>query len=142
MNTLLIASASIITIGTIFALIFILRFRAKLNSGDSTIWERDIRKFEQQDNEHPQTEGAILFTGSSSIRYWNTLKEDMAPLPVVNRGFGGSRISDVIHYAERIVFPYKPKILVFYAGENDLSGLFYTKTVSYTHLTLPTTPYV
>ncbi|TFG94633.1 hypothetical protein E4H12_14830, partial [Candidatus Thorarchaeota archaeon] len=127
MNTLLISSASIITIGIIFALILILRLRAKLNRGDSTLWEREIRKFEKQDNENPQTEGAILFTGSSSIRHWNTLKEDMAPLSVMNRGFGGSRISDVIHYADRIVFPYKPKTIVFYAGENDLSGLFYTK---------------
>jgi lysophospholipase L1-like esterase len=108
-------------------LIYILRLRAKFSSGDSTIWEREIRNYEKQDIENPPREGAILFTGSSSIRYWKTMKEDMAPLHVLNRGFGGSRIIDVIHYLDRIVFPYKPKAIVFYASENDLSGLFYTK---------------
>ena len=127
MNTLLTASVGLIVVGTIFALIFILRFRAKLNSEDPTLWEREIKKYEKQDIENPPTEGAILFTGSSSIRYWNTLNEDMTPLSVMNRGFGGSRISDAIHYVDRIVLPYKPKSIVFYAGENDLSGLFYTK---------------
>ena len=127
MNTLLTASVGLIVVGTIFALIFILRFRAKLNSEDPTLWEREIKKYEKQDIENPPTEGAILFTGSSSIRYWNTLNEDMTPLSVMNRGFGGSRISDAIYYVDRIVLPYKPKSIVFYAGENDLSGLFYTK---------------
>ncbi len=126
MNTLLTVSVGVIGVGIVFALIFILRFRAKLNRGDPTIWEREIKKYEKQDIENPPAEGAILFTGSSSIRYWNTLKEDMTPLSVLNRGFGGSRISDAIHYVDRIVFPYKPKSVVFYAGENDLSGLFYT----------------
>lgn len=127
MNILLTTFVGVIVVGIIFALIFILRFRAKLNSGDPTIWEREIRKYEKQDIENPPTEGAILFTGSSSIRYWNTLKEDMTPLNILNRGFGGSRISDAIYYVDRIVLPYKPKSIVFYAGENDLSGLFYTK---------------
>jgi len=126
MDTLLTAAVGIIGVAIIFVLIFILRFRAKLNSEDPTIWEGEIKKYEKQDIEDPPTEGAILFTGSSSIRYWNTLKEDMAPLSVMNRGFGGSRISDAIYYVDRIVLPYKPKSIVFYAGENDLSGLFYT----------------
>ncbi len=126
MDTLLTAAVGIIGVAIIFVLIFILRFRAKLNSEDPTIWEGEIKKYEKQDIENPPTEGAILFTGSSSIRYWNTLKEDMAPLSVMNRGFGGSRISDAIYYVDRIVLPYKPKSIVFYAGENDLSGLFYT----------------
>ena len=127
MNTLLTVSVGTIVIGIILALIFILRFRAKLNSGDPTIWEREISKYGKQDIENPPTEGAILFTGSSSIRYWNTLRQDMTPLNILNRGFGGSRISDAIYYVDRIVLPYKPKSIVFYAGENDLSGLFYTK---------------
>jgi len=126
MDTLLTSAIGIIGVAIIFVLIFILRFRAKLNSEDPTIWEGEIKKYEKQDIEDPPTEGAILFTGSSSIRYWNTLKEDMAPLSVMNRGFGGSRISDAIYYVDRIVLPYKPKSIVFYAGENDLSGLFYT----------------
>ena len=127
MNDLLFGIIVVVTIGTTFALIYVLRLRARLNSGDPTIWERDIRKYEKQDVESPPSEGAILFIGSSSIRYWKTLSADMAPLSVLNRGFGGSQISEVNHYVDRIVFPYKPQSIVFYAGENDLSGLFYTK---------------
>ncbi len=127
MTDLLFGIIVVVTIGTTFALIYVLRLRARLNSGDPTIWERDIRKYEKQDVESPPSEGAILFIGSSSIRYWKTLSTDMAPLSVLNRGFGGSQISEVNHYVDRIVFPYKPQSIVFYAGENDLSGLFYTK---------------
>ncbi|MFX1265865.1 MAG: GDSL-type esterase/lipase family protein [Promethearchaeota archaeon] len=106
---------------------FLVRFALKLVKGDPTFWERSIRSLEKQDLETPPPSGSILFTGSSSIRYWKTLEEDMAPLSVLNRGFGGSRISDVTYYADRIVFPYKPGGIVFYAGENDISGLVFTK---------------
>lgn len=62
----------------------------------------------------------VLFVGSSSIRFWKTLGRDMAPHPVLNRGFGGSQISDVNHYFDRVVGRYRPRAIVFYAGENDL----------------------
>jgi lysophospholipase L1-like esterase len=130
MSTLLSGIMFVVTVGAAFGLIYVLRLRARLNRGDPTIWERDIRKYEKQDVESPPSERAILFTGSSSIRYWKTLSTDMAPLYVLNRGFGGSQISEVNHYVNRIVFPYKPQSIVFYAGENDLSGLFYTKKKS------------
>jgi len=109
------------------AAFFLVRYVLKLSRGDPTFWERSIRSFEKQDLETPPTKESIVFTGSSSIRYWKTLQEDMAPLPVLNRGFGGSRISDVTYYADRIVLPYKPGGIVFYAGENDISGLVFTK---------------
>jgi lysophospholipase L1-like esterase len=51
----------------------------------------------------------------------------MKPLYVINRGFGGSRILDVVHYADRVVLPYNPRSIVFYAGENDITGLFFSK---------------
>ncbi|MGO9338030.1 MAG: GDSL-type esterase/lipase family protein [Terracidiphilus sp.] len=63
----------------------------------------------------------IVFTGSSSINFWETLAEDMAPLKVVNRGFGGSQMAHMTHYAARIVLPYSPCAVVVYAGENDLA---------------------
>ena len=85
-------------------------------------WEPSIREFEKADRAHPPKIGSIVFTGSSSINLWNTLAEDMKPLDVVNRGFGGSEISDVNHYAARIVIPNRPQAVVLYAGENDLSG--------------------
>jgi lysophospholipase L1-like esterase len=83
-------------------------------------WERQIRAFEELDRRAAPAEGAILFTGSSSIRFWRTLEQDMAPLTVLNRGFGGCHLAHVTHYAERIVFPYRPRAIVLYAGENDL----------------------
>jgi lysophospholipase L1-like esterase len=85
-------------------------------------WEGDIRAFEQSDSaEKPPTKG-ILFVGSSSIRMWETLAHDFPDLPVINRGFGGSELHDVVHYADRIVLRYKPRVIVVYAGDNDLAN--------------------
>lgn len=61
-----------------------------------------------------------MFVGSSSIRLWNTLAEDFPGVPVVNRGFGGSELSDALRFADRIVLPYRPRMVVVYAGDNDL----------------------
>jgi lysophospholipase L1-like esterase len=103
------------------------RFTAKIVSADPTMWEGVIRGFETEDRRSHPPEGVIVFTGSSSIRFWKSLKEDMAPLPVVNRGFGGSQIHQVTHYVDRIVLPYKPRGVVFYAGENDMAGLYLSR---------------
>jgi lysophospholipase L1-like esterase len=99
----------------------------KLKKGDPTLWERSIRNFEKSDRQNKPISNIILFTGSSSIVYWKNLEKDMSPLVVLNRGFGGSQIPDVAHYVDRIVVPYKPKGLVFYAGENDITGLLVSK---------------
>jgi len=103
------------------------RFVAKLRSADPAMWEGAIRKFEEEDRRSPPPRGVIVFTGSSSIRFWKSLKEDMAPLPVLNRGFGGSQVHQVTHFADRIVLPYQPRAVVFYAGENDMAGLFFSR---------------
>ena len=63
-----------------------------------------------------------MFTGSSSITFWTTLAQDMRPLPVINRGFGGSRVNDVVYYAPRIVVAYRPRAVVLFVGTNDISG--------------------
>ncbi len=85
-------------------------------------WEFSIRQFEAWDRACPPLAGAIVFTGSSSITFWKTLEQDMAPLPVINRGFGGSRMCQVVHYASRVVVPYRPRAVVLFAGTNDISG--------------------
>lgn len=64
----------------------------------------------------------MLFVGSSSIRLWSTLSQDMAPLPVINRGFGGSHIEYVNRWFEPLVAAYRPSVIVFYAGENDIDA--------------------
>ena len=124
MTSLTIVIAVLATLVAALGLTALARFVAKLRSADPTIWKRAIRQFEKEDRRSPPPKGVIVFTGSSSIRFWKSLKEDMAPLPVVNRGFGGSQIPQVTHYADRIVLPYQPRAVVFYAGENDMAGLF------------------
>jgi lysophospholipase L1-like esterase len=85
-------------------------------------WEPDIAQFEAQDRATPPRLGSIVFVGSSSIRMWTTLDRDFPGVAVLNRGFGGSEAGDVAHFAERIVVPYKPPVVVFYAGDNDLAA--------------------
>jgi len=84
-------------------------------------WEQDIVKFEKQDKLEKDPENAIFFAGSSSIRLWSTLKEDMAPYPVIQRGFGGSKFSDLAVYAKRIVYPHQFRALVIFEA-NDITG--------------------
>lgn len=85
-------------------------------------WEADIRSFEQADAADPPEPGGVLFLGSSSIRMWSTLTEDFAGTMVLNRGFGGSQTTDVIHYLHRIVVPYSPRLIVLYEGDNDIAA--------------------
>jgi lysophospholipase L1-like esterase len=87
----------------------------------ASFWEFHICAYEKADRLHPPQPGAILFAGSSSIRLWSTLERDMAPLRVLNRGFGGCHLAHVNHYIERVVLPYRPRAVVLYAGENDLA---------------------
>lgn len=84
-------------------------------------FEDEIIAFEKADKERFPTKNSILFTGSSSIRLWNDLAERFPEKKVINRGFGGSGLGDLIYYADRIVYPYKPKQIVIYSGENDIS---------------------
>jgi lysophospholipase L1-like esterase len=84
-------------------------------------FESEIEAFEKWDRQNAVPRDAILFVGSSSIRLWQTAKS-FPNLPVINRGFGGSTIADANHFADRIVFKYKPRTIVFYAGDNDIAG--------------------
>ncbi|MGI9288774.1 MAG: GDSL-type esterase/lipase family protein [Pseudomonadales bacterium] len=102
----------------------------RFSSDDPTVWERDIRKFALRNQRESASTRPIVFTGSSSIRFWSSLKQDMAPLQVVNKGFGGSQIHHVTHYADRLVLPQNPRAIVFYAGENDIAGMFFGKKKS------------
>lgn len=87
-----------------------------------TPFAAEIASFEAADKANPPPSGGILFLGSSSIRLWTTLAQDFTGLPVINRGFGGSQIADSVFYFDRIVLPYKPKMIVLYAGSNDLNA--------------------
>jgi len=84
-------------------------------------WEPDIAKFEALDKSENYPDDAILFAGSSSIRLWSTLAEDMVPYNVIQRGYGGSRLSDYAVYADRIFSPHKCSALVLFVA-NDITG--------------------
>ena len=89
---------------------------------DPIRWEKDIQQFEASDKTNPPPKNAILFIGSSSIRLWKTLAEDFPKRKVINRGFGGSQMIDSLYFFDRIVKPYKPKMIVVYAGSNDINA--------------------
>jgi lysophospholipase L1-like esterase len=84
-------------------------------------WEKAIAAIEKRDRAKPPAEGSIFFCGSSTIVLWD-LAKSFPKLPAVNRGFGGSQIADSTHFAPRIILPYKPSTIVFYAGDNDLAA--------------------
>lgn len=83
-------------------------------------WNAAIAAFEAADQAHPPAPRPALFIGSSSIEHWKSLAADFPETSVINRGFGGSRISDSTFFADRIIAPYHPRAIVFYAGDNDL----------------------
>jgi lysophospholipase L1-like esterase len=95
--------------------------RAFVPSVSAQGWEPAIRDFEEQDKAHPPKPGCIVFAGSSSFLFWDTLISDMKPLDVINRGFGGSEFSDLDQYSNRIVVAYRPRAVVVYEGDNDLA---------------------
>lgn len=81
-----------------------------------------IQKFKHEDSIQMPPKNAILFIGSSSIRKWTFLKKSFPKYTVINRGFGGATIPDVIRYAKDIIFPYHPKQIVIYCGDNDAAS--------------------
>jgi len=87
---------------------------------DFARWEKEISAFESADKTNPPPKGALLFIGSSTIRFWSTLANDFPNHKIINRGFGGSQIEDATHFADRIIFPYEPKMIFLRAGGNDL----------------------
>lgn len=85
-------------------------------------WEKSILKFEEQDKQNPPNKKKlIVFTGSSSMVLWESLKEDFPNKNVLNRGFGGSQTSDLIYYLDRAVNVYKPIQVFVYEGDNDIA---------------------
>ena len=109
----------------------------------------DIEAFEKEDQATPPPKDAIVITGASSIRRWHpTIKEDLAPLTIIPRGFGGSTMEDALHWLDRVALVYKPRAIVVYEGDND-TGRFkvppgkiadqFSAMVSRIHAALPKT---
>ncbi|NJB87068.1 lysophospholipase L1-like esterase [Lewinella marina] len=89
---------------------------------DPTRFAAEIEAFATADAVQPVAPGVILFVGSSSVRMWHSLQEDLEGHRVLNRGFGGSQFTDLIHYADRLIYPYKPRAVFVYEGDNDIAA--------------------
>ena len=84
-------------------------------------WD-DIQAFKKQDSSHFPEKGQILFTGSSSFTYWKDVNDYFPGYHILNRGFGGSTLPDLIRYTPDVIYPYKPRQIVIYCGENDFAS--------------------
>lgn len=85
-------------------------------------WEATIKKFEADDAARAPAKGGILLVGGSNARRWTDVADYFLGEAVLNRGFGGARLSEVVYYWDRIVKPYAPKTIILNAGGNDISG--------------------
>jgi lysophospholipase L1-like esterase len=104
----------------IILLFALLPLLAQARENDHAQWNSTIAAFEAADRAHAPAPESILFIGSSSIEHWKSLAADFPEVKVINRGFGGSVISDSTFFADRIVAPYHARAIVMYAGDNDL----------------------
>src|SRR5690606_14777496 len=112
-----------VTFGVALVALFAFLIYVLLASGDASYWEGEIADFERRDVSNPPPENAVLFVGGRDVRLWTTLAEDMAPVPVIGRGFGGAQIPHINHYRARIIHPYKPRAIIIMAGDADLADV-------------------
>lgn len=95
----------------------------------------EIEAFKKQDSINPPPKNAILFVGSSSFRGWQDVQDYFPGYTIINRGFGGSTLPDVIRYAPDIIYPYQPSQVVIYCGENDFVAKDITAEIVYDRFT-------
>ncbi len=95
--------------------------KTSLQENPFSRFQHEIDNFQKQDLFSKFPKNGILMTGSSSIRMWSSMQEDFSEFPVLNRGFGGATIPEVLHFAGQYIFQHEPQIIVFYCGENDIS---------------------
>jgi len=93
---------------------------SKAASEDPLVWEDDIASLEASSAGLYPPGTPVVFVGSSSIRLWSSLHMDMQPIPLVQHGFGGAKLNDVVHYADRLVTNVGPRAVVIFAGTNDI----------------------
>ncbi len=84
-------------------------------------WEKDLAAFEAADAQTPFPSGGIVFVGSSTIRLWDVATH-FPDLQILNRGFGGSELADAVRHVDRLVLRHEPRLVVLYAGDNDIAA--------------------
>jgi lysophospholipase L1-like esterase len=94
-------------------------------------YESNVVAFETADKTSPPPKGEIVFVGSSTIQRWDTARY-FPDLKIINRGISGSELVDALRYVDRIVLPYQPRLIVVYAGDNDISGGWISEQVAVT----------
>lgn len=117
--------SSMRTTFSLIVLLFMVSFvnadpRVEAKPHDFAKWEKDIAAFEKSDATNPPPKQALLFIGSSGIVRWKSLATDFPGATILNRAFGGNEIADSTHFAERMIFPYEPKMIFLRAGGNDI----------------------
>ena len=100
--------------------IIILSFSLTLQT--DAAWEKEMESFKKQDQQSPPQQGQILFVGSSTFTLWKTMQEDMPEIPLINRGFGGSKVTDLIEHFDTVIAPYHPNQIVIYELYNDIAS--------------------
>jgi lysophospholipase L1-like esterase len=95
--------------------------RAESPDPDPGRFSVSIEAFTAWDSKNSFPEGGVLFVGSSSVRLWPTAMA-FPGKPIINRGFGGAELSDVIHFYEQVIRPYSPSKVFLYAGDNDIGN--------------------
>lgn len=106
----------------IFLSFYVLGFsQNNIADPDAARFKKEIEAFTKWDAKNSFPKDAVLFVGSSSIRMWKT-HEGFPGFPVINRGFGGAHISDVLYYYDDVVKKYNAPVIVFYCGDNDIAG--------------------
>jgi len=107
----------------------LLLFVALLGAQDPARYRKQVDALLEAGEANPPRKNAILFVGSSIFRLWTNLPDQMAPLPVINRAFGGSQTPDILYYMDKLVLPLEPKIIVYYCGSNDVNAGRDAKTI-------------
>jgi lysophospholipase L1-like esterase len=102
-------------------ILFLFVFMSSVHAQHPTFWD-DIQKFKSQDSVKMPPKNAIVFTGSSSFTRWTDVQQRFPGYTIINRGFGGSKLFEVIRYADDVIFKYQPKQVVIYCGENDAAS--------------------
>jgi lysophospholipase L1-like esterase len=105
--------------GTALALTALLVLPPAVTAGPAS-WAKEIDLLTAKDAINPPSPGGVVFVGSSSIRLWTTLAQDFPDISTINRGFGGSELADSVFYFDRLVLPHKPRLVVLFAGTNDI----------------------
>ncbi|MCC7376411.1 MAG: hypothetical protein IT581_17260 [Verrucomicrobiales bacterium] len=109
-------------VATLVALVASLFQASALAQTGTERWEPDIRAFEAVDRAGAIAQGKVMLYGSSSFRMWTNAVTAFPGIAVVNRGFGGSQLSDLNAFWQRVVIPHAPQVLLIYGGDNDIAG--------------------